>query len=47
MPAEYLTEDQLSEEAAIEYSRNKVGVESGERERPKPEEKFEEITEVD
>ena len=47
VPAEYLTEDQLSEEAAIEYSRNKVGVETGERERPKAEDKFEEITEVD
>ena len=45
VPAEYLTEDQLSEEAAIEYSRSKVGVQSGDRE--KPEEKFEEITEVD
>ena len=47
VPAEYLTEDQLSEEAAIEYSRNKAGVDSGDRERPKAEDKIQEITEVD
>ena len=46
VPSQYLADEYQTDEAAIEYSRQKAGISTDDK-KQEEEEKFEEITEVD